>query len=272
LVFVSTLAVVIPTTHWVSEVTNLVKSIHESSPIDAHVFVVDNGPEANAEDWPSDLNVFIDTNYLGSGGAFAAGAARAVEIEPSWTLLLDHDAILASETISAFLDIAEKDSVGVYVARAYGAVWAFESWRGPRYDKPVPGDSLVSLDFGQWSGFLLPAAALEELSNFNCDYFFGWDDYRFSAELRRRGYVLRGVPWVVVENRRRPGQWESAWRRYYGARNRILLSSDLYGRWSWGTLRATATEVLGMRHEPQARARGIRDGLLGHRGQVVIPE
>jgi GT2 family glycosyltransferase len=268
---VPTLAVVIPTTHWVSEVAALGEQVRSSSPLPTRIVVVDNGPEASAQDWPKELEVVVDQSYLGSGGAFSRGAVVALESRPDWTLLLDHDAEIAPETIGSMLAVAERDPTRIYVARAHGAVWASSSWRGPLYRVPEAGGSLVPLDFAQWSGFLLPTPALEALSGFRSDYFFGWDDYQFSAHLRAKGFTLSGVPSVVVLNRRRPGQWESSWRRYYGARNRILLSSDLYGRWSWAAMRAISTEVIGMRHEPRARARGIMDALTGRRGEVVSP-
>jgi GT2 family glycosyltransferase len=268
---VPTLAVVIPTTHWVSEVVSLGEQVGSSSTVPTRIVVVDNGPEANPKDWPKGLEVVVDQSYLGSGGAFSRGALVALESQPDWTLLLDHDAEISPETIGSMLAVAERDPNVVYVARAHGAVWASSSWRGPLYRVPETEGSLVSLDFAQWSGFLLPTPALEALSGFRSDYFFGWDDYQFSAHLRAKGFTLSGVPSVVVLNRRRPGQWESSWRRYYGARNRILLSSDLYGRWSWAALRAISTEIVGMRHEPRARARGIKDALTGRRGEVVSP-
>jgi GT2 family glycosyltransferase len=268
---VPTLAVVIPTTHWVSEVTSLCEQVRLSSPVSTRIVVVDNGPQASAEDWPNGLEVVVDQSYLGSGGAFSRGAVIALESRPDWTLLLDHDAEVARDTIGSMLAVAESDPTGVYVARAHGTVWASSSWRGPVYRVPESEGSLVPLDFAQWSGFLLPTPALEALSDFKSDYFFGWDDYRFSAYLRAEGFSLSGVPSVVVLNRRRPGQWESSWRRYYGARNRILLSSDLYGRWSWAAMRAISIELVGMRHEPRARARGIKDALTGRRGEVVSP-
>jgi GT2 family glycosyltransferase len=255
----------------VSEVTALGEQVRSSSPVSTRIVVVDNGPEANARDWPSEFEVVVDRSYLGSGGAFSRGAATALESRPDWTLLLDHDAEIGPDTIRSMLTVAERDPSLVYVARAHGAVWASSSWRGPLYRVPESQGTLVPLDFAQWSGFLLPTPALEALSGFRSDYFFGWDDYQFSARLRAKGFTLWGVPSVVVLNRRRPGQWESSWRRYYGARNRVLLSSDLYGRWSWAALRAISTEIVGMRHEPRARARGIMDALMGRRGKVVSP-
>jgi GT2 family glycosyltransferase len=254
-----------------SEVVALVEQVRSSSPVPTRIVVVDNGPEANEQDWPNELEVVVDQSYLGSGGAFSRGALVALESRPDWTLLLDHDAEIAPETVGSLLAVAERDPTAVYVARAHGAVWASSSWRGPLYRVPEAVVTTVPLDFAQWSGFLLPTPALEALSGFRSDYFFGWDDYRFSAELRTQGFTLTGVPSVVVLNHRRPGQWESSWRRYYGARNRILLSSDLYGRWSWAAFRAISTEVIGMRHEPRARARGIKDALMGRRGKVVAP-
>lgn len=91
------------------------------------------------------------------------------------------------------------------------------------------------------------------------------------AHLRELGFTVRGVPWAIVVNRRQPGQFGSAWRRYYGARNRILLAAHLHGRWSVAVLRATLTEIRGLRHQPMARLHGIRDGLLGRTGMVVSP-
>jgi len=105
---------VIPTTHRVEELHTLVACLEETSPEEPTVVVVDNGPGSALDDWglASSHRIVVAEEYLGSEAAFVRGAAELTTSLPSWTLFLDHDGVLATDTLRVLLDTATDESCG----------------------------------------------------------------------------------------------------------------------------------------------------------------
>ena len=127
----TTLSVVIPTTHRVDHVVQLARRVEATSPVTATVTVVDNGPNATETGWESlGSKVIVRDSYLGSEQAFLLGLRCAPRA--SWYLLLDHDARLYDNTLSVLLSAAT-DSDAVYSANQNGdgSSWDRRNGRAP---------------------------------------------------------------------------------------------------------------------------------------------
>ena len=133
------LSVVIPTTHRVAAVRDLVGQIRATTPVATSVTVVDNGPNAAQEDWETfGGELIVRDEFLGSEQAFALGLSHAPEAD--WYLLLDHDARLSDDSLSTLLGSAS-DRDAVYSANqdGEGISWDRRNGRtpGPRDLSPA---------------------------------------------------------------------------------------------------------------------------------------
>lgn len=217
------LGVVIPTTHRVEEVQALVTFIEQTSPETPVVVVVDNGPDATLGDW--DLarshRIVVAEEYMGSEAAFVRGAADLMASPPTWTLFLDHDAILATDTLRMLLDTARGEGC-VYSANhgGRGNAWTSRDLVGWA---DAPAVRVVQeVELAPWSGLLVPAAALAIVVALDSAYWFGWDDCLLCCRLRDAGFPVMAVADAKVLNERRGGEYLSAWRAYYSKRNQVL--------------------------------------------------
>lgn len=222
------LSVVIPTTHRVAAVRDLVGQIRATTPVATSVTVVDNGPNAAQEDWETfGGELIVRDEFLGSEQAFALGLSHAPEAD--WYLLLDHDARLSDDSLSTLLGSAS-DRDAVYSANqdGEGISWDRRNGRtpGPRDLSPA----LIPVQFAPWSGLLLNPSAAKIIASMNSGFFFYWDDYLACWALRRAGLRIWGVPAAVVGNERLPKDWLSPWRAYYNAEPHPLPPSDGFGR------------------------------------------
>lgn len=119
----STLAVVIPTTHRVEHVVQLVHQVRTTSPILTTFTIVDNCPNASEAGWEAlDGYVVIRERYLGSEQGFVLGLRSAPSAD--WYLLLDHDAEV-DETFLPTLFAAVGDDNSVYSANQRGDSWSW---------------------------------------------------------------------------------------------------------------------------------------------------
>jgi len=269
------LSVVIPTTHRVAAVLDLVRQIRATTPVPTSITVVDNGPSATQGGWETlDGKLIVREVFLGSEQAFALGLSCAPTAK--WYLLLDHDARLSEDSLSTLLGSAS-DGNAVYSANqdGEGISWDRRNGRtpGPRDLSPA----LIPVEFAPWSGLLLNPTAAGIVSSLNSGFFFYWDDYLACWALRRAGLRIWGVPAAVVGNERLPNDWLSPWRAYYNARNHILFhrQTGSGGRVELILVRGKDLVMasFGKRRLERVRAiaRGICDGLADRRGPLMVP-
>ena len=271
----TTLSVVIPTTHRIDDVMELARQIDATSPIPTTVTVVDNGPHATETGWDSlGRKVIVRDSYLGSEQAFLLGLRCAPKA--TWYLLLDHDARLYDGTLSILLSAATgPDAVYSGNQNGDGSSWDRRNGRAPAQRDLTP--KAIRVEFAPWSGLLLSPGAVEVISSHNSGFFFFWDDYFACWLLRRAGYHIWGVPGAVVENEDLPNEKLTPWRAYYKARNHILFHNQTgYG----GLFELVLVEgkdlcmaFLGDCRVGRVRAitQGIVDGIRGRRGPQMLP-
>jgi GT2 family glycosyltransferase len=271
----TTLSVVIPTTHRVDQVMQLVQQIAATSPVPTEITVVDNTPRATRTGWEQfEGQLIVRDKYLGSEQAFVLGLKYAPKA--SRYLLLDHDARLYDNSLSSLLGAATDDNA-VYSGNQNGDG---SSWDRQNGRAPAPRDlssTTVLVEFAPWSGLLLNPVATEIIVSQDSGLFFFYDDYLACWHLKRSGLRIWGVPAAVIENESIPGEQRSPWRAYYTARNHILFhrltgcgtlteliffrSRDL----SIGMLRARRIE------RTKASVLGILDGMRDRRGPQMLP-
>lgn len=274
------LGVVVPTTHRVREVEDLVRRVEATSPTRVKVVVVDNGPRASAKGWrlPPTCRLLILPDYQGSEAAFLAGASALAAYSPGRLLFLDHDAVLEDTTIKRLL-AAATDTGSVYSANQGGDCGCWDRWWGnlsPRRELTAP----EAVALAPWSGLLVPHQAVATVVSQSSGYWFTWDDALLSHRLRLAGFRIVGVPDAVLHNERREGDYLLAWRAYYGSRNHILFCRDLgsgnehlrmdqvLGIWAKFFLGALTRRQWG---RAWAIASGVVDGILDRRGARWLP-
>ena len=207
--------------------------------------VVDNAPSAEshaaahaAADRLTPAYVPMTENS-GPAGGYAAGMTRvlAAADDDDWILLLDDDRLTGSA-----------DSVGEL--REYGR-WLLDHGApvgavglvGSRFDRRLgrlhrpKNEELagpITVDFVAGGQLLMiRVAAARSTGVFDARLFFGFDDLDYCLRLRRKGLGVYVSGPAVLSARQRFGRLdaavgsaerrESAWRRYYGVRNHIVI-------------------------------------------------
>jgi glycosyltransferase involved in cell wall biosynthesis len=171
-------------------------------------------------------------------GADATGMAKLLEsaADEDWVVILDDDRSTSPEDTARTLR-----DFGEFLA-ARGARVGAVGRDGARFDRrrgrlvPLPDDDLagpVSVDCVSRGQMLtVRVGAAREMGGFDPQLSFGFDDLDYCERLRRRGYGIYVYGPAALDARRRSGQLasdaepaprENASRRYYNARNRIVI-------------------------------------------------
>jgi rhamnosyltransferase len=257
------------------------------------VLVVDNrsqnaGLAAVDEFVNSQRNVALLSNAdnVGIAAALNQGCQFAIEQGASWVLAFDQDSVpdrnLIARLTSEWRMLTDPNRVGLIGVN-------FESPGGKTL--LPPGSGMVDARVAITSGSLLSVDAWRKVGPFREDFFIDEVDHEYAIRLRRNGWQVKVTRQVLMTHAMgspsgpRLGGWQpllshhSALRRYYMARNRVLLAREHIGfepRFVVSqlarSLRESATVML---FEPQKMAkllamlRGVVDGLRGRSGRAA---
>jgi len=272
-----------------------VQSLLEGDFLPRRIIVVDNGSEENPERFLSSFGERVNVHRLERNAGFAAGANAgirlALEGRAEAVFLVNNDAVVAPNCLSALVAVLDADlSVAVAGAKtltqenpprihtAYGVL----TYHGPLVQQRGWMEEDVSLfsepadvDYVSGCAMLLRAQALCEVGLFDERFFAYHEDLDWCVRARHAGYRVRYVPQAIVYHRMHASTGGGGYLSpitYLSARNAILfvrknaprrkqlkyalhlavnLCKDAWLRYRRG-------ELAGFR----LRLLGVRDGLL----------
>lgn len=235
----------------------------------------------------SPRTVRLDSN-LGPAGGMACALDLAIEDNLDWVLLCEDDAsdaLDASAPIATILEeiskLGEDANVGAVVS--YGRAM---DWHTGRTVPDIPDGSETGLrrtDVAAWGATLVNVEAVRAGARPDPSWFFGFEDFDFFLELRRLGYATmmdtdcaRSLGRSVHPSGRRESYRgrravddAEPWRRYYEARNFVLLARK-HGLRRWQADHVVAS-FKRCRHGGfghwRAIVRGLWDGARGRSGR-----
>ncbi|MFZ5567205.1 MAG: glycosyltransferase family 2 protein [Pseudomonadota bacterium] len=166
------------------------------------VLVVDNGSSDDSEqmlrEQLPDTELVQSGRNLGFGGGCNLGIRRAVQCAAKYVWLLNNDATVSPQTLSAMVALAEASpglgAVGAVIHDADGSeriqCWGggvVNTWLGRSRPNLMPG----ALDYLTGACLLLRVDALSQIGLFDEKrYFMYWEDVDLCFRLRRAGWGL----------------------------------------------------------------------------------
>jgi rhamnopyranosyl-N-acetylglucosaminyl-diphospho-decaprenol beta-1,3/1,4-galactofuranosyltransferase len=265
----------------------------------AAIIVVDNDPGALVErTLGPDITLLCPGDNLGPAGGIALGMTHVLSraSDEDWIVLVDDDDPPPDDdVIEQLLACAERASPGgASTVSAVGMVGTrFDRRRGRPERVPDRDLEAAVVDVDWIAGNQLPIYAVQAVRRhgvFDPTLFFGFEELEYGLRLRAAGERLV-VPGAMALSRREqrgrvglgprvPSKGGMAWRRYYSARNLLLITRRYAGRRAGA--RALARSALAgpvrslvlLRRPDLARAslRGSLDALRGRTGRTIEPE
>ncbi|MHB1210300.1 MAG: bifunctional glycosyltransferase/class I SAM-dependent methyltransferase [Acidimicrobiales bacterium] len=237
------MAIVVATPHRVSSSLQTVSRIPKSLRSSVQILVVDNSPDASAEEWPDDLTVICRPHPLGS----AAFLECLDYLDAEWVLFLDDDGFMGETDFTELLEMANElrnserarghdgglilscmtnnTEMGWSTVRKGGLLRSSSKLANP----PKPGlhSSVRSIDFAPWNGMFIESRVLTQLTEPQLkrirSFYFGWDDYLLCHFARFNGAIVYGLKSVSVRHSRRQESKHQSWRLYYFLRNASMF-------------------------------------------------
>jgi rhamnosyltransferase len=262
----------------------------------AKVIVVDNGSSEPAlrqlANLQSDsVEVIFNGMNLGIGAALNAGCCRAAELNHPWVITFDQDTQV-SETLLSGLAAAYSAHPDRQAVRLIGANYIAEGTGDVAFhasgSEPWVGARTIIT-----SGTLMPTRNLSDLGSFRADFFIDFVDHEYCLRARKLGYRVIATAAPLMQHRlSAPSEVtlggkrvlvltnSAAFRRYYIARNSILVAKEYWRtdaayvlRSLLGTLLFSVFLKIPLEKEQRFRkmraiAAGCRDGLLGRTGSA----
>lgn len=254
--------------------------------------VVDNTPSADrnrrvraASDDSQHFYVIVNEDNLGVGAALNQGLEHALRLGFEWILTLDQDTTCQRDMVQTLIQAYS----GCHPRPAVIGANYFDPVNNNRTKVPVIStDAFLERKTVITSGCLVDAAFARAIGGFREDYFIDQLDHEFCLRARSRGGL------VVIS--RKPGMMHSVGgpdgarvpiiglvlpehpplRKYYIARNTVVLVSDYFSREpAWcllrisrlllGAVSMTLLEKDGLR-KVKAFAFGVADGVRRRMG------
>lgn len=224
---------------------------------------------------------------LGFGAGCNVGAETAWERAATRILLLNPDATIDAESVSALEDAVDADPfalVAPVVRRPDGSVWSsgnhLDLDTGRMIGSATNGESAMAWLSG--ACLLVSRSLWDRVGGFDDAYFLYWEDVDLSARVTAAGGTLRVLPdavsiHAVGGTQQTSGRAKSEAYYYFNIRNRFLfadqhLDAPAQRRWKRTALPAAREIVLrGGRRQflhPVAIVRSVSTALAdGHRGR-----
>ena len=204
-----------------------VASLETLQGVRARILLVDNGStDGSVEQFKRHLPhipLLESGGNLGFGGGCNVGIRHALESGAEYIWLVNNDADVAPDTLSAMVQLADTDTcLGAVGSVIYDGqqrdrvqVWGggqVNVWLGTSRHRLGPGH----VDFLSGASLLLRAQALRSVGLFDSDRFFMyWEDTDLGFRLRRAGWKLAVAPQSHVWHRESSslGQGTVQWDR-----------------------------------------------------------
>lgn len=221
-------------------------NLKEISKVADHVVVVDNN---STDKWPlstcSEIKnlTLIENRYnLGIATALNSGVRKAFELGYDWVITMDQDTFISCEAIAKMFEayelIEDKSDIGLLAPVHYDKKTGYQSRfirgiRGPY----TPREIVMS------SGNLIPRSTFEKVGYYDDDLFIEYVDHDFCLRIKKKGLKIILVKDAqmghslgnIKVHKLGPLFFFShnylAARRYYRARNRIVLYRRFFGLW-----------------------------------------
>ena len=259
------------------------------------VLIIDNNssPEFRGvlyrvQDLPYTEVVWSEAN-AGVGAALNRGVRRALELGLPWVLTLDQDSHagegFVASLLQAYTEHPDRETIGLVAPRYREETSGF-------FHDELPEDAAENaiIESSMMSGNLVRTEVAAQVGFYDEELFIDYVDHEFCLRLGRHGFrVLESRGSILEHNLGRMSRKTLAGvtlattnhgplRRYYNARNRILVYRT-YGRWVPGwmarDIRGFAVDMVKILLLEQDRgakflsiARGIWHGITGKRGRA----
>jgi hypothetical protein len=255
-----------------------------------HVLVVING-EGGLDDPNVEQSVQVlrlPTN-LGPAGGFRAGLEAAATVPGiDWIYVCEDDVglfDLPTPRVSSVVERVELEPASRRIGGviAYGRSLDSRTGRTAPFVPEATSEPFPDVDCAAWGASLVRSEAVRAGVVPDDDMFFGYEDFDFWFRMKRAGFgvaldavTARSVAERVFHGRReqqlageRPVDAEEPWRKYYEARNFLILRRR-YGRWTWTishiVLTARRAQLAPTWAHRRAAFKGLLDGLLRRTG------
>ena len=262
-----------------------------------HLWVVDNDPSEELSGFFSaqeNCTYLPQASNLGPAGGIAVGMTAVLENagDDDWILLVDDDdpphSTHVIENLSALINRAPSKRLGG-VALTGGLYDARRGVMRRILDEDLSGILVTDCLAGNQCP-MYSIRAIRDVGTFDVKLFFGFEELEFGLRLRRQGWDLLFDGHTALELRRVNGRMNlghrsprrsdmPAWRKYYSARNALVIAWR-YG--SWTAVLVTLTGALFVSPWRELRhgrpigaafvtARGAFDAMRGRLGKTVEP-
>lgn len=226
---------------------DLIANVTELSSYVDQIYIVDNGTLLTAFDfndytWPTNLSIVKNKYNLGIATALNIGVRMAFNNGCEWILTLDQDTYLSREAFAkmaaAYESYVNKEEVGLLAPVHYDKETGFQS-RYLRYLKEPYSQSNIVMS----SGNLIPKATFDKVGFYDDDLFIEYVDHDFCLRIKKHGLKVFLVKDAMMAHSlgsariHRLGKFfffshnYLPVRRYYRARNRMILYRRYLGSW-----------------------------------------
>lgn len=253
------------------------------------IIIVDNGSRAgqdillNLQTQKSVLLVRNEFN-LGIATALNQGVEKALDGGADWIMTLDQDTTLSDDAIAAmffaYANHPHPEKVGIIAPIHIDKSTGYKS----RYIRAMRGP-YASREIVISSGNLIPRSTFKNVGPYDDDLFIDYVDHDFCLKVRKAGLEIIVVKdakmahslGVIRQHRYGPLFFFShnylPVRRYYQARNRLILYRRHFGRWIFQDQEFAVKEMIktllverNKLQKIKATILGIIDGLLSRMG------
>lgn len=239
-----TLATVIVTYDPTAELAvNVASALKQSK----QVFIIDNGSSRGLEYLSKlpqipELQIIRNEFNLGIATALNQGVKKALAAGADWVMTLDQDTLLSEGAVSqmgaAYEQHPQKEKIGIIAPSHFDQSTGFQS----RSIQALPGP-YTPQDIVMASGNLIPKATFEKIGYYDDDLFIDYVDHDFCLRVRKAGLEIIMVKdaqmahslGAIRQHKLGPlvffSHNYSPTRRYYQARNRLILYRRHFGSW-----------------------------------------
>ena len=257
----------------------------------SRVLVIDNSQSENfwtllkevQKDYQFEL--LINGSNLGIAGALNRGVQYAMSHNFNWVLTMDQDSFIPPDYLQTFFEVyqnsPEKDRIAILAPTHFDKKTGYQSRNYRDLEGPY-----VSQDIVMTSGNLIPIHIFEKVGLYDEDLFIEYVDHDFCLRVKKAGFKTVLVTGAQLGHSLGEIRKHSvigsifffshnyqAVRRYYRARNRLILYRRHFGRWILQdqefALKDFAKILTVESHKWQkirATIAGTIDGLLGRLG------
>lgn len=212
-----------------------------------HLVIVDNHSDAATLEYvqqikrrhPDEVTVLLNRENKGVAAALNQGVSFALPRGFEWILTLDQDSLAEDRMVAKMLEeygkYEPKDKVGIVAPRS---ILVTEGGVSRAVDKAA-ASNFEEVELIHTSGNLVKASTFARMGLFREDFFIDQVDYEFCFRLRKAGLRIIVATGPVMNHRLgdlRSARFlnrqvfpsnHSAYRRYYMARNALVLSREV---------------------------------------------